>query len=869
MPPRSGVAQDDDPAAAFLAALDPDATAWTFQTFDDDKARAAAYRKAHKHADPKLTRILSGSLTRCRAELLRLNARGAGIFVTVNRTDLKGRKIENIISVRALFLDLDGAPLEPVRQHATPHIVIESSPGRFQVHWRVDNVKLDQFEGFQEALIAHFSGDPKVTDLSRVMRLPGFAHQKGEPFVSRIVEINDLPPYSAADIVPPPEEPSEDPQPEAGDTNGADPGGDSSFWQAHADRWVSFFRGVNDLALARADQWVPVAFPGASKNSSGQWRVPPGAMGRDCEEDLSISPTGIKDFGIHDMGDARGGRRTAIDLVMDYAHLSNTPADAALWLCEQMAIDPADLGWRGAGSFRPGGWPGGGGGGASQGGHAGASQQGGQTSASQQAEPPRPLSRELPDPEPFPVAALGGVLGNAAQAIHDRVQVPMAIGAQSVLAAATLAVQGFADIELPIGRGSRRPISDFFISIAFSGDRKTEADRQATWAVSKREAALRERYEAAMPGYRNQKLAWDRARDAAARTRKDDYAAIRAALDVIGPEPRAPLEPMLTCPEPTFEGLCKLFAVGHPSLGIFSSEGGQFIGGHGLSDDKKLMTVCGLSDTWDGTPIRRVRAGDGATVLPGRRLALHLMVQPGVAATLLCDDTLADQGLLSRLLIAAPTSLAGTRFWREEQPETDRAIRRYGGRLLTILETRLPLRPDTVNELAPRAITLSLDARAMWTKFVDHIERQIVVGGEFEPVRDLANKLAEHAARLGAVLALIENLDAGEVTAADIEAGIALAEHYAGEALRLRGAARVGSDLLLTQKLLNWLLTSWSEPAISLPAIYQLGPNAVRDKATAAKLINILEDHGWLARIIGGAEVAGQQRREAWRIVRG
>ena len=79
------------------------------------------------------------------------------------------------------------------------------------------------------------------------------------------------------------------------------------------------------------------------------------------------------------------------------------------------------------------------------------------------------------------------------------------------------------------------------------------------------------------------------------------------------------------------EGLCKLLAVGLPSVGIFSAEGGQFVGGHGMADDAKLRTASGLSALWDGEPIKRIRAMDGCTVLPGRRVAMHLMVQPDVA----------------------------------------------------------------------------------------------------------------------------------------------------------------------------------------------------------------------------------------------
>ena len=56
---------------------------------------------------------------------------------------------------------------------------------------------------------------------------------------------------------------------------------------------------------------------------------------------------------------------------------------------------------------------------------------------------------------------------------------------------------------------------------------------------------------------------------------------------------------------------------------------------------------------------------------------------------------------------------------------------------------------------------------------------------------------------------------------------------------------------------------------ISLPDIYQNGPNAIREKATAKKLVTILEDHGWLHRIASGAMIAGHHRREAWQVIKG
>ena len=484
----------------------------------------------------------------------------------------------------------------------------------------------------------------------------------------------------------------------------------------------------------------------------------------------------------------------------------------------------------------------------------------------QASEPPRPLIRELPPADPFPVDALGEILGAAAKGINDRVQAPMAICGQSVLAAATLAVQGHANIELPTGH--LKPLSNFFVTIAETGERKTAADNEALWPFRKRETALRERYDSALPNYQNATAAWEEARKHAIKAAKGNSAAIKMALDRLGPPPAPPLTPLLTCPEPTYEGLVKHLPCGQPSIGIFSAEGGQFIGGHGMTEEAKLRTAAGLSCFWDGETIKRVRGGDGVTILPGRRVALHLMAQPDVAAVMLSDPMLLNQGMLSRCLVTAPASNAGSRMWRDPVTSSDDAIKRYGAQLLTILERPLPLAAGKTNELSPCVLPLAPEARKMWIDFADSIETQIRPDGALAPVKGLANKLPEHAARLAAVPALVADITAAVLGPEFMAAGIMLAQHYAAEALRLFEASRVNADLMLAQRLLDWL-RQWPGPAISLPDIYQKGPNAIRDKATAARLVGILTDHGHLHQIDGGADIGGHHRRDAWQIIKG
>jgi len=183
-------------AANFLRLLAED-EAVTFQTYDDDEQR----RKAGD-ARPALTWVLHGRLEGHDAALERLNRSGAGVFVMVNRGDGRGRKAANVTAVRALFVDLDGAALQPVLDAGLePHAIIETSPGRWHAYWLVSDCSLSDFAPLQRALAARFGGDPSVHDLPRVMRLPGFWHRKGRPFRTRIEALNNIQPYRVADVV--------------------------------------------------------------------------------------------------------------------------------------------------------------------------------------------------------------------------------------------------------------------------------------------------------------------------------------------------------------------------------------------------------------------------------------------------------------------------------------------------------------------------------------------------------------------------------------------------------------------------------------------------------------------------------------------
>jgi hypothetical protein len=483
------------------------------------------------------------------------------------------------------------------------------------------------------------------------------------------------------------------------------------------------------------------------------------------------------------------------------------------------------------------------------------------------ANDPLPLFPPLPSAAPYPIDALG-FLSTAAKAIVRKVQVPPEIAAQSVLAVAALAAQAHADVKLPFGQ--TRPLSLYFATVIGSGDRKSSADNEASWPIAKREKSLREAYALEIKEWKIASAAWNAEKRKIENDKNLDYDGRKGKLRLLGEEPARPLAPFLTTGDLTLEGLVKSWAVTQPALGVFTAEGGTFTAGHGMTDENRLRTAAALSGIWDGAPIKRIRALDAVTILVGRRLSLHVMIQPDAAADFLANPVLRDQGLLSRVLVAAPDSIAGTRLYRDPHPNDDAAINAYGARILSILEQPATMADGAVNELAPRALPMSDDAAAAWKLFFDQVELRSGNSGDLAPIRDFASKVAEHAARIAGVITITNDLHAEEVGLVAMENAVTLAGWYLGEAKRLQSASRLDPKLLRAAALLEWLKGRGNTDC-SFREILRTGPNQVRTKAVADEAVRVLIEHNSIVetskrprafRLIGMAAPAKGERAD-------
>jgi hypothetical protein len=134
----------------------------------------------------RLVSLESALASRYLAWLAYENSAGANIYVAANplRSGSRKRTKESIASVRHLYLDIDtdgDARLASLRASdavPVPTAILSTSPGKFQILWRVDDFDLERQESALKVLAIAFGGDPACTDCNRVLRVPGFLNRK-------------------------------------------------------------------------------------------------------------------------------------------------------------------------------------------------------------------------------------------------------------------------------------------------------------------------------------------------------------------------------------------------------------------------------------------------------------------------------------------------------------------------------------------------------------------------------------------------------------------------------------------------------------------------------------------------------------------
>ncbi|SEI03408.1 VapE domain-containing protein [Paracoccus alkenifer] len=120
------------------------------------------------------------------------NCEGYAVFFFVNELDgTGGTSDSNVIRIRANFADLDNPDTATdsasrMISEMRPAVWVGSSPGKHHLYFRFPHhADPAHFRVHQQKLAIQYGGDASVSNPARIMRLPGFLHQKGAPFLVR------------------------------------------------------------------------------------------------------------------------------------------------------------------------------------------------------------------------------------------------------------------------------------------------------------------------------------------------------------------------------------------------------------------------------------------------------------------------------------------------------------------------------------------------------------------------------------------------------------------------------------------------------------------------------------------------------------
>jgi RepB DNA-primase from phage plasmid len=167
----------------------PSASEYILDNFDAaDRIAILVLNRDFGETIQRITSAQKAASPEFQAWLRYKNANGSDVYVGMNplKKDASTRTKEDIASIKHLYIDLDQGgqeALEAIKNSNAvprPNYVLNSSPERYQVVWRVEGMNLEEAEALLPAMAHEFGGDPAATDATRVLRIPGFANKKYE-----------------------------------------------------------------------------------------------------------------------------------------------------------------------------------------------------------------------------------------------------------------------------------------------------------------------------------------------------------------------------------------------------------------------------------------------------------------------------------------------------------------------------------------------------------------------------------------------------------------------------------------------------------------------------------------------------------------
>lgn len=446
--------------------------------------------------------------------------------------------------------------------------------------------------------------------------------------------------------------------------------------------------------------------------------------------------------------------------------------------------------------------------------------------------PPLPLIPNQYAPAPYPIEALPPLMRAAAQAIAYHVQAPVELAGQCVIGAAAYLAQGRVNAPHHL-RPDGTPCSLFMLTLANSGDRKSESRRLAFREIDEAERLARTEHEQQVRAILSQA---DRLKG----KKRDEF----LAENPLPPDPRTQYS------DATFEPIVGNMIRGGSLACWDTDEGGQMFGGASLKAETRAATIGGLIKAFDSGFFERTRSrgnAEGSGFAYHRRLSILMLAQPVAVAEALQDALLREQGFLPRFLFTSATSMAGTRLLTPEKiaekSYRDVRLQRFWQRCGKLLDTPAHIVSET-GEVTPPTLEMTGEARRRWLRFYNETEQEQAPLGEFAGIRPFASRAGELALRVATVFAYFEEREM--IDEYIMLSACRLVRHSLTEWVRYSEEAQPPTVLVQASELMAWLrepsrVDRWQ--SFHRNELGKSGPKFVRNSKNRDRLLAILLEY--------------------------
>ncbi len=394
----------------------------------------------------------------------------------------------------------------------------------------------------------------------------------------------------------------------------------------------------------------------------------------------------------------------------------------------------------------------------------------------------------------------------------------------ATISAASVALQGIINVELPTGKVA--PVSLMSLIIAESGERKSSLENLLTKGIKSFHKESTERYNNKLKEYSIRERLFEKRKTQIEKSfNLEDEGSVeemvQALLEHQNNAPNKPTLKTLSFEDSTVEALLNGLSEHIPNAYLGSSEGGVLLNSRIMSHTASLNAI------WSGDEVTVSRKTTGTFTLEEARLTINIMTQRSALDRFLkkSRDDVRGNGFLSRFLVCAPESNCGFRQSYGVDYSLDK-LSAFNERLKKLLSQASELPNYTSRQTA----RFSNEAKKIWIDIANDIEFKMAPEGVFEHVKDHASKLPENIARLAAIIHSFDDLSEEEITKEALFEAIDLMAYFSGEFIKVFSMPpKYKQD---AQNLYYWFneQANMGVRYIKRSKLLQFGPNGTRNK---------------------------------------